>query len=151
MTAITSSNARRLLAGAMTFGVLAGGAVVASAPAIAARAAAQTGSLQICVRGTQGHQAKIEISRAGDTVREFRLAGCTTKNMPVGKYKVTQKAPAGYRTVAVFGESGLIGSENGQISAASARRVKPAKRTVSQPAFVERGSHPSITFANKAR
>jgi hypothetical protein len=147
MTAITSSNARRLLVGALTLGVLGGGAVV-TAPAFAAPDA-RTASLQICVRGTHGHPATITISRAGAKVRSFRLAGCTTKKVPVGKYKVTQKAPRGYRTAAVFGESGLVGTDSGQISAAYARRVKPTKRTVSQPAFVERAAHPSISFADK--
>lgn len=134
---------RRLLACALAAGVLVSGLGVASASAAQTR----TGSLQVCVRGTQGHMATIKISRRGEAVRSFRLVGCTTRNLPVAKYRITETAPGGYRTFSVSGSSGPVGSGNGQISAAYARRVRPAKRTVAEPAYVEFGASPTITFS----
>lgn len=137
--------ARRLLAGAMTVGVLATGVVALAAPADAAG----TAPLRICVGGTQGHQAKIKISRHGETIRSFRLAGCATRNLPFGTYRITQTAPKGYRTASVAGESGSISDGGGATSSAYLRRVKPAKRTVSERVFVERDATPSVSFTDK--
>lgn len=152
MTATTSTNlaavgrpARRLLAGAVTVGVLATGVFALAAPADAA----ETGPLRICVGGTQGHKAKIEISRRGETIRSFRLADCATRTLPVGKYRITQTAPKGYRTVKVAGKSSSISPGGGQTSSAYLRRVQPAKRTVSERAFVVDGASQSVRFTDK--
>lgn len=152
MTATTSSNLvvarprpRRLLAGALTLGVLTTGIGALAAPADAA----ETGPVRICVAGTQGQEAKIKISRRGEKIRSFRLAGCVTRKLPAGRYRITQTAPKGYRTVQIAGESGSISSGGGQTSSVYLHRVKPAKRTVFQRLSVEDGASPSVEFTSK--
>lgn len=141
---------RRLFALGLAACALTG--TLAPTPAAAVQSKAPRGELEICVSGTQGHAATVEIARKGEVIRTFELAGCRTRHLPYGKFRITQTSPEGYRTVGAGGGSGVVVAEDGvgMTSSVYKERIRKPKRAHTLTGYVDNdGATSSLYFENK--